>query len=50
MLDEDLRVNVPVFWVVTLRVLIGRYRRFERESCFHLQGRVVSYRHIRYAR
>jgi hypothetical protein len=39
--DEDLRVNFSVFWVVTLYILVNRYRRFERTCCFHLQGLIV---------
>jgi hypothetical protein len=29
MLDENLRVNVSVFWVVTLCVLVYRYKLFK---------------------
>jgi hypothetical protein len=32
------KVSMLVFWVVMLRELVGRYKRFEGAYCFHLQG------------
>jgi hypothetical protein len=34
------KIQVKVFWVVTLYSVMVRYQRFRGPCCFHLQGKV----------